>query len=144
MPLHRFVVDSGYSDHFTSFDLPHSYVRRKPKSYDGVIDYDMDNEDVAWLNELRENTQVRSDGVRARLDGAAQCRSTPRARRVVRKGNFRRSPRKRLSDGWTRLRKRRCAKILRLHCMMKRLRWGLAELRSGDESRGRRRKGTTV
>jgi hypothetical protein len=69
-PLHRFVVDSGYSTHFKSFDLPHSYVRRKPKSYDSVIDYDMDNEDVAWLNELRENTQVRAPGVPARLDGA--------------------------------------------------------------------------
>ena len=59
-PLHRFVVDSGYSTLFKSFDLPHSYVRRKPKSYDSVIDYDMDNEDVAWLNELRDNTQVRA------------------------------------------------------------------------------------
>ena len=65
-PLQRFVVDSGYSRHFKSFDLPHAYVRRKPKSYDSVIDYDMDNEDVAWLNELRENTQVRATAVPAR------------------------------------------------------------------------------
>ena len=64
--LHRFVVDSSYSDQFKPFNLPHSYVRRKPKSYDGVIDYDMDNEDVAWLTELRENTQVRATAVPAR------------------------------------------------------------------------------
>ena len=72
VPLRRFVVDSSYSGHFTSFDLPHSYVRRKPKSYDGVIDYDMDNEDVAWLNELRENTQVRCNaGIHGCLHRAA-------------------------------------------------------------------------
>ena len=59
-----FVVDAAYGGHFrrTPFDLPHAYVRRKPKVYDSVIDYDMDNEDVAWLTELRENTQARPEG----------------------------------------------------------------------------------
>lgn len=64
IPIPSFVVDAAYGGHFqrTPFDLPHAYVRRKPKAFDSVIDYDMDNEDVAWLQELRENTQARAEG----------------------------------------------------------------------------------
>lgn len=56
----RFVVDNEYSRQFQRFSLAHAYVRRKEKSYKDVIDYDLDNEDIAWLNELQENRQNRS------------------------------------------------------------------------------------
>jgi hypothetical protein len=53
-----FVVDKHYARRFDEYDLPHAYVRRKERSHDGVVDYDLDNEDLAWLEELQTNCQV--------------------------------------------------------------------------------------
>lgn len=60
IPIPSYVVDQAYGENFASFALPAAYLKRKEKCYEGVIDYDMDNEDVAWLAEVRSNQEGRA------------------------------------------------------------------------------------